>query len=177
VTVGCDFVGTVVALGPKVTKDYKVGDRIAGVSHGSNKTEPEDGTFAEYCLAKEGLSFKVPEKMADEKAATIGVVVTTVALGLYGKLGMPMPGSGKTGEGQWLLVYGGSTATGSVAIQCAVLSGYKVIATCSPRNFDVSCLDTMQRVLNDTDIVSCSSSNRSARKRSSTTTTQIAARK
>lgn len=121
VTVGCDFVGTVVALGPKVTRDYKVGDRIAGVNHGSNLTEPEDGTFGEYCLVKEGISFKVPEQMSDEKAATVGVAVTTVALALYGKLGMPMPGSQKTGEGQWLLVYGGSTATGSVAIQSAVL--------------------------------------------------------
>jgi NADPH:quinone reductase-like Zn-dependent oxidoreductase len=175
--VGCDFVGTVVALGPKVTKDYKIGDRIAGVNHGSNQTQPEDGTFGEYCLAKEGLSFKVPDQMSDEKAATVGVVVTTVALGLYGKLGMPMPGSGETGGGQWLLVYGGSTATGSVAIQCAVLSGYKVIATCSPRNFDVSCLDTMQRLSNDTDISPRSSSNRSVPKRLSTTTIQTAARK
>lgn len=74
-------------------------------------------------MVKEGLTFKVPDQMSDEQAATVGVAVTTVGLALYGKLGMPMPGSGssKTGEGQWLLVYGGSTATGSVAIQSAVL--------------------------------------------------------
>ena len=121
VTVGCDFTGTVVALGSKVTKDYRPGDRIAGVAHGSNQTQSEDGTFGEYCLVKEGVTFKVPDHMSDEKAATVGVAVTTVGLALYGKLGMPMPGSQKTGEGQWLLVYGGSTATGSVAIQSAVL--------------------------------------------------------
>lgn len=121
VTVGCDFVGTVVALGPKVSKDYKPGDRIAGVNHGSNLTEPEDGTFGEYCVVKEGLTFKVPEQILDEKAPTVGVAVTTVGLALYGKLGMPMPGSQETGDGQWLLVYGGSTATGSVAIQSAIL--------------------------------------------------------
>jgi NADPH:quinone reductase-like Zn-dependent oxidoreductase len=34
-----------------------------------------------------------------------------------------------------LLVYGGSTATGSLAIQYAIHSGCKVITTCSPRNF------------------------------------------
>ena len=121
VTVGCDVVGTVVALGPKVTKDYKVGDRISGVTHGSNLSEPEDGTFGEYCVVKEGLTFKVPEHMSDEQAATVGVAVTTIASGLYDKLGMPMPGSQKTGDGQWLLVYGGSTAMGTFAIQCAVL--------------------------------------------------------
>lgn len=167
------------ALGPKVTKDYKVGDRIAGVNHGSNLTEPEDGTFGEYCLVKEGLSFKVPEQLSDEKAATVGVAITTVAFGLYGKLGMPMPGSGKTGEGQWLLVYGGSTATGSVAIQFAVMSGYKVIATCSPRNFDVRCLDMMQCFffIFSANIHFDSSSNPSVPKRCSTTTTQTAARR
>jgi len=121
VTVGCDLVGTVVALGPKVTKDYKVGDRIAGVCHGSNLTQPEDGAFGEYSVVKEGLTFKVPEQMSDEQAATVGVAVTTIASGLYDKLGMPMPGSQKTGEGHWLLVYGGSTAMGSLAIQSAVL--------------------------------------------------------
>lgn len=35
-----------------------------------------------------------------------------------------------------LLIYGGSTATGSLAIQFAKLSGCQVITTCSPRNFD-----------------------------------------
>ena len=114
-----------------------MGDRIAGVNRGSNQTESEDGAFGEYCVVKEGLTFKVPEQMSDEQAATVGVAVTTIASGLYNKLGTPMPGSGKNGEGQWLLVYGGSTAMGSLAIQSAVLSGYKVVATCSPRNFDV----------------------------------------
>lgn len=58
--------------------------------------------------------------MSDEKAATVGVSVTTVALALYDNLGMPHPGSGRSGNGDWVLVYGGSTATGSLAIQSAV---------------------------------------------------------
>jgi NADPH:quinone reductase-like Zn-dependent oxidoreductase len=62
------------------------------------------------------------------------VGVTTVGQGLYQSLGLPLPGSGeKTDEP--LLVYGGSTATGSLAIQFAVLSGCEVVTTCSPRNF------------------------------------------
>jgi NADPH:quinone reductase-like Zn-dependent oxidoreductase len=35
-----------------------------------------------------------------------------------------------------LLIYGGSTATGALAIQYAKLSGLTVVATCSPRNMD-----------------------------------------
>jgi NADPH:quinone reductase-like Zn-dependent oxidoreductase len=37
---------------------------------------------------------------------------------------------------QTLLIYGGSTATGILGIQFAVLSGYRVITTSSPHNFD-----------------------------------------
>ena len=119
-TVGCDFTGTVVALGSKVTKDYKPGDLIAGVTHGSNASRSDSGCFSEYCIVKEGATFKVPDSISDEKAATVGVAVTTVALALYDNLGMPFPESGSSGNGEWVLIYGGSTATGSLAIQSAV---------------------------------------------------------
>lgn len=72
-------------------------------------------------MVKEGASFKVPESISDEKAATVGVSVTTVALALYDNLGMPYPESSESGNGDWVLIYGGSTATGSLAIQSAVL--------------------------------------------------------
>ena len=63
----------------------------------------------------------------------------TVGQGLFqpGKgLALALPEQGK-GDGEWLLIYGGSTATGSLGIQFAKLAGYRVIATCSPRNNDL----------------------------------------
>ncbi|KAK3058304.1 hypothetical protein LTR09_001382 [Extremus antarcticus] len=131
-TVGCDYSGIVEEVGSKVTKEWKKGDRVAGFTHGVNKVELEDGCFAEYCVAKADVQIKVPENMSDEGASTLGVGVVTVGQGLYQSLGLPLPGSGKSDE--WLLIYGGSTATGSLAIQYAVHSGCKVIVTCSPRN-------------------------------------------
>lgn len=121
VTVGCDFSGTVVALGSKCSKDYKPGDLIAGVTHGSNASQLQDGCFGEYCMVKEGTTMKVPERLSAEEASTVGVAVVTVALGLYQKLELPYPGAKQAGEKEWMMVYGGSTATGSLAIQCAVL--------------------------------------------------------
>ncbi|KAF2157080.1 GroES-like protein [Myriangium duriaei CBS 260.36] len=132
-TVGCDFVGTVEAIGSKVTKKFSPGDRIIGFTHGVHSKEPEDGAFAEYALVKGDLAIKAPSNLSNEEAATLGVGVSTVGQGLYQSLELPLPGKGN-GDGAWLLVYGGSTATGSLAIQYGRLSGYRVISTNSPRN-------------------------------------------
>lgn len=57
--------------------------------------------------------------MSDEEAATLGAGVNTVGLALYKALDLPLPGSGNYGG--YLLIYGGSTASGTLAIQYAVL--------------------------------------------------------
>ena len=36
--------GIVEEVGPKVTKQWKKGDRIASFTHGGNESEPEDGS-------------------------------------------------------------------------------------------------------------------------------------
>lgn len=41
--VGCDYAGTVLEVGSGVTKDLKIGDRVAGFCHGSNSVGHEDG--------------------------------------------------------------------------------------------------------------------------------------
>ena len=68
-----------------------------------------------YCVAKGDIGLKIPDNTTDEEASTLGVGINTVGQGLYQSLGLPLPGSGKAGIP--LLVYGGSTATGSLAIQ------------------------------------------------------------
>lgn len=118
-TVGCDFSGTVVEVGSKCVKGYKAGDRIAGVTHGANANDLNSGCFAEYAVVKEGASWKVPDYLSSEEAATTGVGIITVSMALCQKLGLPFPGEGKSDE--WVLIYGGSTATGSLAIQSAKL--------------------------------------------------------
>lgn len=41
--VGCDYAGTVLEVGSKVSSDLKKGDRVAGFCHGSNAVHHEDG--------------------------------------------------------------------------------------------------------------------------------------
>jgi NADPH:quinone reductase-like Zn-dependent oxidoreductase len=74
--------------------------------------------------------------MSFEDASTLGVGITTVAQGLYQELGLPLPPA-RVQEPTPVLIYGGSTATGTLAIQYAKASGCEVIATSSPHNFDL----------------------------------------
>jgi NADPH:quinone reductase-like Zn-dependent oxidoreductase len=41
------------------------------------------------------------------------------------------------GNGEWVLIYGGSTATGTLGIQYAKQAGYKVVTTASPHNHEL----------------------------------------
>lgn len=134
-TVGCDMCGIIEQVGSAVTRDWKKGDRIATFVHGSNESQPEDGCFAEYCVAKGDLGLKVPDAMSNDEAATIGAGVITCGQALYQSLGLPFPGDGFDKYNGYILIYGGSTATGTLAIQYAVLSGCKVVATASQHNF------------------------------------------
>ncbi|KAJ5892108.1 Protein TOXD [Penicillium subrubescens] len=136
VLVGCDYAGVVEAVGKDVKKSFKKGDRVCGFVHGGNAVQPEDGAFAEYIVAKGDLQMKIPENMSFQEAATLGVGIITVGQGLYQSLKLAYP-TEPIKDATPILIYGGSTATGTLAIQFAKLSGYKVITTCSPRNFDL----------------------------------------
>lgn len=120
VTVGCDFAGEVLEIGPAVTKSFKKGDRVAGFVHGSNVVQPEDGAFGEYLVAKGDILCKLPDWVSWEEASTIGVGVSTVGQGLYQSLELPWPDQ-PAKESFPLLVYGASTATGALAVQFAKL--------------------------------------------------------
>ncbi|KAL5050984.1 hypothetical protein BDW71DRAFT_194090 [Aspergillus fruticulosus] len=136
VLVGCDYAGIVEEVGKNVKKPFKKGDRVAGFVHGANRVQPEDGTFAEYVVAKGDIQMHIPDNLSFEEAATLGVGIMTVGQALYQSLKLALPTEPvKTPEP--ILIYGGSTATGTLAIQFAKLSGYTVLTTCSPHNFDL----------------------------------------
>ncbi|GAB1196353.1 hypothetical protein APSETT444_005622 [Aspergillus pseudonomiae] len=133
---GCDFAGIVVDIGPAVNKRWNKGDRVCGCTHGANSRNPDDGSFAEFIVAKGDVCIRMPDSMSFEEAAGIGVSAITCGQGLFQKLGLNLP-LDPIQRKEYILVYGGSTSAGTLAIQYAKLAGYSVLTTCSPRNVDL----------------------------------------
>lgn len=123
-----------------------------------NITEPEDGAYANIVVSKELATMHKPENLSFAEAVSLGVGMATIGQAMYWIMKMRLPSPDGTPEpiaGPAVFVYGGSSATGSLAIQaakrCALLaltcmsmvilngirSGYKVYTACSPSNFDL----------------------------------------
>lgn len=117
---GCDYAGVVSQVGEGYVKPWKVGDRICGFVHGGNQYQPEDGAFAERIVAKADMQMRIPEHMSFEEAAALGVGVVTCGQGLFQQLKLALP-SDPISTGDVVLIYGGSSATGSLGIQFAKL--------------------------------------------------------
>ena len=115
---GCDFAGIVAETGTGYSKQWNKGDRICGFAHGGNKYQLEDGAFAERIAVKADIAYRIPQNMSFEDAATLGVGLVTCGQGLFQQMGLSTP-SQPTTAGETILIYGGSSATGTLGIQFA----------------------------------------------------------
>jgi NADPH:quinone reductase-like Zn-dependent oxidoreductase len=89
-----------------------------------NEAEPEDGTFAEYIMMKGDIAIRIPSNISFEEASTVGCGIGTISLALYRYLELPLltiPIKEGKSDALPLLIYGGSTATGTLAVQFAKL--------------------------------------------------------
>ncbi|KAK4494311.1 hypothetical protein PRZ48_014609 [Zasmidium cellare] len=135
-TLGCDYAGVVLSLGPSITKSFNPGDRVSGYVHGSKHEDPSAGCFAQYAKVKADIQIHVPDHITFEEAATWPTGINTVGQGMYSPDGLELPWpDAPSKEATKVLIYGASTNTGVWAVQFAKLSGLYVIATCSERNF------------------------------------------
>lgn len=150
IMLGCEYAGEVLEVGPAVTGNLKKGDRIAGLAIPSASPMPNAGTFAEYILVKGDAALRMGEMggvVSEAEASGVNVALATVYYALYHLMGLPFPKVdgdldgvvplGKVAETseRTILIYGGSTTTGLMAIQWAKLSGMEVVTTCSAANF------------------------------------------
>ncbi len=122
-TLGLDFSGRVVEVGPKVTR-FRVGDEVYG-----SPTHRRPGTYAEYLAVDERVVSRKPRGVTHQEAASLPLVGLTAwdALVVGGRLG----------GGQEALIHAGSGGVGTLAIQLAKDLGAFVATTCSERNAEL----------------------------------------
>lgn len=111
---------------------------------GAAKGRNEMGGFQEYVVVEAGLACRIPEGMGWTEGSVFPLAVSTAGMALFlgGFLGLGTPGADDVdkdlNEGlkkkQTVLVWGGSSAVGSNAIQLAVAAGYEVVTSASERN-------------------------------------------
>lgn len=118
---GCDYAGVVAETGTGYSKQWKVGDRLCGFVHGANELQKEDGGFAETIVARADIQLRIPDGLSFEEASTMGVGVITCAQAMFMHMGLTHPPANGSApaNGEPFLIYGGSSATGSIAIQFA----------------------------------------------------------
>ena len=84
-----------------------------------NDANHENGAFARYIAVKGDIQMHIPDNVSFEEAASVGVGVLTTGYALFHILGLPMPRTQQDAAGKTILIYGGSTATGTIANQFA----------------------------------------------------------
>lgn len=126
-----------------------VGSEVFGFQWSQNRPhELEEnplilGSFAEYILIHASKLCLKPRSLSFEIAATLGVVACTAYQCLFDY--------GHVTSGSKVLILGGSSAVGILAIQFAKLKGAHVVTTCSSRALDfVSQLGAADKIIDYT---------------------------
>jgi putative PIG3 family NAD(P)H quinone oxidoreductase len=109
---GLEISGTVVAAGQGAT--HLVGSKICALVTG--------GGYADYCVASAGTCLPIPEVLRMSEAAAMPETLFTVWVNLFER--------GFAAEGDTVLVHGGTSGIGTMAIRLGTLFGLEVIVTC-----------------------------------------------
>ncbi|KAI9709940.1 MAG: hypothetical protein M1820_003018 [Bogoriella megaspora] len=129
-----DLAGTVVSVGPSVTK-YRPGDKIFGQSNFIGGKISDQAGLQEYAILNTIASAPIPQGFSFDAAGTLPVntVASFVALFLPENLGLTPPFPGQQKEGQYkneaILIIGGGSWTGKYGIQFARMAGFGKIIT------------------------------------------------
>jgi putative PIG3 family NAD(P)H quinone oxidoreductase len=121
---GLEISGTVVALGAGVESEH-LGQPICALVAG--------GGYAEYCIVRADICWPVPPSLSMEEAAAIPETLMTVWHNVFER--------GYASEGETILVHGGTSGIGTMAIKLGRLFGIEVIVTCGS---DEKCADALR---------------------------------
>jgi NADPH2:quinone reductase len=110
---GLEISGSVAALGEGVVT-LLPGQRVCALVNG--------GGYAQYCLARADHCLPVPETLPMDQAAALPETLFTVWHNVFQR--------GMVRDGEVLLVHGGTSGIGTMAIKLARLVGIEIIVTC-----------------------------------------------
>jgi putative PIG3 family NAD(P)H quinone oxidoreductase len=120
---GLEVAGVVAAVGSNA-KRHKVGDKVMSLVAG--------GGYAQYCIAQDAQAMTVPPALTMQEAGAIPETLMTVWHNVFER--------GALKPGETLLVHGGSSGIGTMAIQLAKALGSKVIVTVGSKDKADACL-------------------------------------
>lgn len=119
---GLEIAGEVVALGEGAA--HKIGDKVMSLVAG--------GGYAQYCIAQDAQAMTVPSSLSMQEAGAIPETLMTVWHNVFER--------GALKAGETLLIHGGSSGIGTMAIQLAKAFGAKVIVTVGSQDKASACL-------------------------------------
>jgi len=120
---GLEVAGTVVAVGSGATK-HKIGDKVMSLTAG--------GGYAEYCIAPDLQAMTVPDALSITEAGALPETLMTVWHNVFERGGLQ--------AGETLLIHGGSSGIGTMAIQLAKAFGATVIVTVGSQDKADACI-------------------------------------
>ncbi|GME94723.1 unnamed protein product [Ambrosiozyma monospora] len=149
IVLGTDASGEVVALGLEVS-GFQIGDHVSSFKHGGNVEDPNGGLFQEYVIVDPWLSINYGKKLVSDKrddvvagpitsfegASSVTLGLVTVGLSFYDSLKLSFDKSVQ--KDKKILIWGGATATGFLAIQVAKkVFGLTVLTVASSRHHKI----------------------------------------
>lgn len=120
---GLEIAGEVVAIGEGVSR-FRIGDKVMSLVAG--------GGYAQYCIAPESHAMAVPDSLSMQEAGAVPETLMTVWHNVFERGGLK--------AGETLLVHGGSSGIGTMAIQLAKAFGAHVIVTVGNAEKAAACL-------------------------------------
>lgn len=120
---GLEIAGEVVAIGSNA-KRHKIGDKVMSLVAG--------GGYAQYCIAQDAQAMSVPSALSIKEAGALPETLMTVWHNVFERGGLK--------QGETLLIHGGSSGIGTMAIQLAKAFGAKVFVTVGSQDKIDACL-------------------------------------
>src|SRR5437868_13410226 len=109
---GLEIAGDIVAVGDGA--EQLIGQTVCALVAG--------GGYAQYCVASAGVCLSIPAGLSPVEAAAMPETLFTVWVNLFER--------GFAADGDWVLVHGGTSGIGTMAIALGKLFALKMVVTC-----------------------------------------------